>query len=570
MATAQRRPFTPEDLRSWRTATDPRVRADGKRAVYVEGSNLWLVSTDGRERKQWTSGAWRDSSPRWSPDGERIAWISDRGGHPHLRVGKPDGAAEVDLRTGASPLTFAWSAEGDSIAFTAAVERDETPAWLPPAALPLLRRAAPVVQLFVVPSAGGAAKQISHAEAGCGSEPSWMLDGRSVIAACDGGLVALPVAGGAAKKLTTEPGLYEEPLVSPDGGRIAFLRTDRKPQNYVVRKLWVMNADGARARILSGSLDRDATDPQWSSESRTVYFLADDRGATRIYAARNDGTLRPVSGKPERLTGFSLADNGRAVSVRSSATEGGDVVTFTVDSVSQPVTLAAPNEHLLADRQSGAVEELSYPSEGHTIQAWLVKPPSFDASKKYPLLVDVADSPRRMYGVEFQLRAQLFAARGFVVLCANPRGAPGYGEEFGSLLRTRYPGDDFDDLVRGVDAAVAKGYVDGQRVAIAGGLVAAWAIGHSTRFFKAVASRPIVDWAATPGTPVWDDPDLYAKRSPIYSAQNFRTPTLVLGDDAQSEALYRALKARGVEAALVRPPEDRALEIETILGWLEK
>jgi dipeptidyl aminopeptidase/acylaminoacyl peptidase len=168
------------------------------------------------------------------------------------------------------------------------------------------------------------------------------------------------------------------------------------------------------------------------------------------------------------------------------------------------------------------------------------------------------------------LRAQLFAARGFVVLCANPRGAPGYGEAFGSLLPTRNPGDDFDDLVRGVDAAVAKGYVDGQRVAIAGGLVTAWAIGHSTRFFKAIARRPIVDWAATPGTAVWDDPDLYAKRSPIYSAQNFRTPTLVLGDDLQSETLYRALKARGVEAVMLRSPEDRALEIETIIGWLEK
>jgi len=570
LATAQRRPFTPDDLRAWRTVSDARVRPDGKWAVYVEQSNLWIASTDGRERKQWTNGAWHDSSPRWSPDGERVAWISDRGGRPHLRVRKLDATAEVELRSDAAPLTFAWSAEGESIAFTSAVERGDAPAWMPAAAVPLWKRPAPVVQVFVVPSAGGAAKQISHAEAGCGSEPSWMLNGRSVIAACDDGLVALPVAGGAAKKLTTDPGLYEAPLVSPDGGRIAYLRTDRKPQNYVVRKLWVMNADGSRARVLSGSLDRDAMDPQWSSESRTVYFLADDRGATHVYAARNDGTLRPVTNKAERLTGFSLADNGRAVSVRSTATEGGDVVTFTVDSVSQPVTIAAPNDHLLADRQSGAVEELSYQSEGHTIQAWLVKPPSFDASKKYPLLVDVADDPRRMYGVEFQLRAQVFAARGFVVLCANPRGTPGYGEEFGSLLPTRNPGDDFDDLVRGVDAAVAKGYVDGQRVAIAGGIVTAWALGHSTRFFKAVAKRPIVDWAATPGTAVWDDPDLYAKRSPIYYAQNFRTPTLVLGDDGQSETLYRALRSRGVEAVMMRTPDDRAVEIETIIGWLEK
>lgn len=581
---AARRPFSAGDLRVWRTADDPRVRSDGKWAVYVEGieggpANLWVASTVGRERRQWTDGTWRDSSPRWSPDGERIAWISTRGGKAHLRVRRFDSTAEVEIGGDLAPRSFSWAAEGDAIAFTAPVERAASPAWAPPAVLPFLRRPAPVVQVFVVPSAGGAPKQLSRAEAGCSSEPSWMLDGKSVIAACDGALVALRVADGAAKQLTSEPAKYESPLVSPDGGRIAFLRTDRKPQNYVVRKLWVMNADGSRFRILSGSLDRDATSPQWSSESRTVYFLADDRGATRVYAARNDGTLRQVTTQPGRLTGFSLSDTGRAVSIRSTASEGGDVVTFTVDSISQPVTLAAPNGQLLADRDVGAVEELSYSSDGHTIQAWLVKPPSFDTTKKYPLLVDVADDPRRMYGVEFPLRAQLFAARGFVVLRANPRGAPGYGEQFGNLLRTRYPGDDFDDLLRGVDAAVAKGYVDPQRVSIAGGLVAAWAIGHSDRFRKAVARRPIVDWAADPdraaaalGAMPWDDPDLYTKRSPLYFAQNFRTPTLVLaGDgDAQSEMLYRALRARGVEAALVKWNGDATLEIEAIIGWLEK
>jgi dipeptidyl aminopeptidase/acylaminoacyl peptidase len=578
---AGREPFAAKDLRVWRTASDPRIRADGKWAVYVEAagdgrSNLWVASADGRERRQWTDGSWRDRSPRWSPDGERIAWISDRGGNAHVRVRRFDSTAEVEIRSEAAPVALAWSAEGEAIAFTAQVDAAKAPVWAPADALPFLRRAAPVAQVFVVPSAGGTPRQVSRAGTGCASEPSWSLDGKVVVAACDGALVALDARGGAAKRLTTEPGLYEAPIVSPDGARIAFLRTDRKPQSYVVRKVWVMNADGSRARALSGSLDRDARAPQWSSESRTVYFVADDRGATHVYAARNDGTLRQVTNKAERLAGFSLADNGRAVSVRSTATEGGDVVTFTVDSITQPVTLAAPNERLLAERDLGGVEEMSYASEGRTIQAWLVKPASFDASKKYPLLVDVADDPRRMYGVEFQLRAQMFAARGFVVLCANPRGAPGYGEEFGSLLRTRNPGDDFDDLMRGVDTAVAKGYVDGQRVAIAGGLVAAWAIGHSTRFYRAVARRPIVDWTAAPeraaealGVMAWEDPELYVKRSPIFAAQNFRTPTLILAGEAeaQSEMLYEALRARGVEAAMLRAA-DPVVELETVAAWL--
>src|SRR5205085_874511 len=232
----------------------------------------------------------------------------------------------------------------DSLAFTApAASNSPAPAWVPPAIVERLRKPEPVAQIFVVPASGGAARQVSHATAGCVGEPSWMLDGKSLAAVCDGAIVSIRVADGVSKALTQDPGMYESPVVSPDGGRIAFLFTERKPQSYTVRKLWVMNVDGSRERVLSGSLDRDASDPQWSSESRTVYFLADDKGATRVYAARNDGTVRQATNKPERLRGFSLADNGRAASVRSSATEGGDVVTFTVDVVSQPVTLAAPN-----------------------------------------------------------------------------------------------------------------------------------------------------------------------------------------------------------------------------------
>jgi acylaminoacyl-peptidase len=352
-----------------------------------------------------------------------------------------------------------------------------------------------------------------------------------------------------------------------------------------------MNADGSRVKLLSGALDRDPVDVQWSSDSRTLYFLADDRGSTHVYAARNDGTVRQVTNSPERLRGFSLADNGRAVSVRSSTLEGADVVTFTVDQVSQGVTLAAPNEHLLAEREAGAVEELKYESGGQAVQAWVVKPPGFDASKKYPLLLDIRDDPRAMYGVDFNLRAQIFAARGFVVLCANPRGTPGYGELFGNLLHSAFPGDDYDDLMRGVDLVVSKGFVDPKRLAVAGGLVAAWTIGHTDRFRSAVARRPVVDWVtdvatrpdgahrarAWMGALPWEDPEQYRKHSPIFFAQNFKTPTLVLaGDpDPESDELYFALRERKVDAALVRmgsseKPSEWILELDAILAWLTR
>jgi len=580
---------------AWRSAGDPRITASGDWVAYVESwndrgsdaefSNLWAVSSNGKTRRQLTQGSWRDRLPRWSPDDTRIAWISDRGGRAQVWVRKLESGPEIQVTNAERPpLSLAWSPDGESIAFTALVPSQmNAPAWAPEAIVPRLGRLREgYVRLFVVAASGGAARQISSGDLdgdfGIVGEPAWMPDGRSILAARDDGeIYSIRVADGTVKQLTRQGGRNEHPVPSSDGNRIAWLACERKAQSYAVRKVWVMNADGSRARVLSGSLDRDATEPQWSSESRTVYFLADDRGSTHVYAARNDGTVRQATSAAERLRGFSLADSGRAATVRATSSEGGAVYTFTVDRVSQPAVLAAPNEHLLAEREIAPAEAIEYASDGNTVQGWVVRPPDFDAAKKYPLLLDITDErrddPRAMYGVDFSLRAQIFAARGWVVLCVNPRGTPGYGEVFGNLLRTRDPGDDFDDLMRGVDFVAAKGYVDTNRLAVAGGLVAAWAIGHTDRFRAAVVARLPGDRLG----PRWEDPDLYVKHTPVFFAREFRTPTLVLADDGdrEGEELYRALQSRKVESALVRmgpveKPGERVLEMEAILGWLKR
>ena len=583
-------PWSPDDLWQWRMPRDPRISPDGRQVVYVEEwndratdaacSNLWLVSVGDKKARRLTEGAWRDSSPRWSPDGTRIAWISGRGG---IHVMTLDSGEERAI--GVAPLAFAWSRDGQSIAFTARVTPSAgPPVWAPAAILRwLVPEPRAHAALFIAPAAGGSARTISSPDFDAVGEPAWTRDGKAILAASsDGQIYSTRLADGVRRRVTDGSNRNQNPMVSPDGSKIAWTAIESGLHSYSVRKLYVMNADGSHVKPVAGALDRDPQNPQWSSDSRTIYFLTDDAGSTHVYAARNDSTVRQVTQRVERLRGFSLADSGRAVAVCSTG-QAVELVSFPVDMPpATAVVLAAPMAKLMAERETAAAEEIHVPSAGKSIQAWVIEPAHFEASRKYPLLLDIADDPRRMYGPEFSLRAQIFAARGWVVLRVNPRGTPGYGEEFGRLLATRYPGDDADDLLAAVDFVVAKGGIDEKRIAVSGGLLAAWMLGHSDRYAAVVARRPIVDFTsmaerAAPwmGALPWDDPDRYVKHSPIYFAGNWKSPTLVLAGehDAQSDEFYAALQLRKVNAAMVRfpdwdKPSSRVLELETTLAWL--
>jgi dipeptidyl aminopeptidase/acylaminoacyl peptidase len=622
-AWAQRKTFSPGDLWLWRTISETRISPDGRWVVYTENwndraanavyQNLWLASADGRERRQLTDGGWRDWSPRWSASSDAMAYISNRTGSAQIRIRRIESGQDSQLgQLAQGPLALTWSPTGDALAFTAPVAGKPSAAWAPEAILRFLKPPQQHPQLWVIPVAGalsGAAlsgattpgatpRQITTGDLNWLGEPAWMPNGQSILceAAADpdpehplegGEIFSVRPADGGMKQMTQREGPDEQPTPSPDGSRIAWVSADAKAQSYVVRNLYVMNPDGSRIKLLTGGFDRDVARPQWSSDSRTIYFLAEDSGAAHVYLARLDGTVHPVTTGQERLRDFSLADNGRAAAIRSSATEGGDAISFAADLPGGVTTLAAPNEHLLAERHIAAMEEIHYESGGHTIQGWIVKPPGFDQSIKYPLLVDIQDNPRAMYGYEFQLRAQILAAAGYALLLANPRGSPGYGEEFGSLLRTRYPGDDADDLLRGVDYAVTRGFIDAKHLAVSGGLVAAWIIGHTDRFSAAVLRDPIADWlidiatqpdglrraASWMGAMPWDEPDQYVKHSPVYFARNFQTPTLVLGDSPAADEMDFALRARKVDSALVRlpvagGPAVNVMELEAELGWI--
>jgi dipeptidyl aminopeptidase/acylaminoacyl peptidase len=623
-----REPFTPADIWAWRTTEDPQISPAGRRVVYLERwndrtthsvcSNFWLMSVDGRERRPLTTGTWRDRSPRWSPDSERIAWLSDRSGKMQLYLESAAGGQAGVLQLGGlEPKAFAWSADGDWIALTAHATGDEGAApWAPVELLPRLNASAfagwPKSKLLVAPVRGGVPRELATGDLRVEGEPAWTLDGKTVLISArnaplgDSQIYAVGLGSetraeaktesnhGSARALTHQPGANFNPLPSPDGGKIAWIAAEPRPGN-ALRKLCVMNSDGSRDKVLAGSLDRDVAAPHWSSDGRTVYFLADDAGATQVYAARADGTARQVTRRHDRLTGFSLADNGRAAAVRWSASEGaveaGTVVSFAVDLPGGVTALAAPNDELLAARDIATAEEFRYDSAGRSIQAWLTRPARFDPAHTYPLVVDVEDRPGAMHGVETRLETQLLAARGWLVLTLNPRGTPGYGEIFANLLPTAYPGGAFEDTMRGVDAVLAKDLGDARRIAMVGGLLASWALGHGGRLHAVVVTEPVADLAgrawrspaslrrmtALLGAPPWQDPQLYSKNSPLSSAPDFNTPALLIArpGDVAAASLATALAARQVDSAFLslnpeQTPEDRVLEWQGILAWLEK
>jgi dipeptidyl aminopeptidase/acylaminoacyl peptidase len=564
-------PWSVDDLWNWREVSDVRIRPDGSGVVWVESvsdrktdltcSTLWFASLEHREPQRLTEGACHESMPRWSADGRTLAFRS--GQTPQIRVrGFSDAQSRPLPQLPAPPLSLAWSPDGTALAYTMLAPGEATEAsWAPPDILPFLRARPPKAALFVAQVNGVAAVRIPIGNLEISGDPAWMPDGKSILISASepGGdleIYAVALNSGGVRPISHHAGADFSPLPSPDGSRIAWISRDAGPQSYATAKLSVANADGSRAKILAGALDRDVTHIQWSSDSRTVYFLADDRGASHIWSARADGNVRQVTAARERLFGFSLADNGRAVALRAA----GEMITFPVDVRGEPAKLASPNGALLAARETHTPEEIQWTSAGHAIQGWVVKPPG----RGSPLILDVQDSPRRMCGAEFNLRAQIFAARGSAVLCANTRGTPGFGEEFASVLRTRNPGDDFDDLMRGADYLAEQGLADPAKVHIMGGVLAAWAIGQTNRFRSAVAIDPVL---------FGGDP----QRSPMFYADNFRTPALVIdtGMGPGASELYTALKSRRVDSAFVsfpapRRPSHDVLQLETILNWLAR
>ncbi|MDT0633264.1 S9 family peptidase [Rubrivirga sp. S365] len=637
-------------------ASDPQVSPDGRTVVYrrnrldvqtdrVRG-DLWAVGADGQDHRPLVTGV-DASSPRWSPDGTRLAYVARDADEDrrHLVVRYLETGATVPVaRLETAPGGVAWSPDGTQIAFTRFVEGEATPlATLPAPPEGAEWAEAPRViesviyrqdgqgfttpgnvHVFVVPAEGGTPRQVTRGPYDHGGTPAWTPDGAALVVSADrrdgaefdpgnSELYRVDLRTGALTALTDRVGPDGQPAVSPDGRRLAYVGTDDRGLGYQVSHLYVMDLDGGTPRRLLPALDRDVQDPTWSGDE--IVFQYDDEGTTRLAAARADGR----GGPREIASDVGGTSIGRPYGGGSFSVGGGRVA-FTMTDPSHPADVAVVpleggvverltdlNGDLFATKRPGAVEEITFASsaDGREIEGWVLTPPDFDASRRYPLILEIHGGPFANYGPRFSMEAQLYAAAGYVVLYTNPRGSTSYGEDFGNLIHNNYPSQDYDDLMSGVDALVARGTVDPDRLYVTGGsgggVLTAWIVGHTDRFAAAVVAKPVINWASWLltadmypfgakywfDTLPWEAPDAYWDRSPLAYVGNVTTPTMVLtGEDdtrtpmSESEQYYQALQIERVPSALVRVPgaahgiaarpSGLMRKVGYILAWFER
>ncbi|HEV3003011.1 MAG TPA: hypothetical protein VGX78_01050, partial [Pirellulales bacterium] len=437
------------DVFNLQLAVDPQISPDGKRIVYVRQfsdimtdqrrANLWIVNADGTGHRALTTGNFDDSSPRWSPDGSELAYVSTRDGTPQIYrrwMDMGETAKVTNLTT--APSNIAWSPDGKWISFAAHVPAEPTQIgalpkppegakWAEPAKVidKLVYRYNGLgylkpgyAHLFVVPADGGTPRQVTSGDFQHGGqafgagEAVWTPDGKYLIVHANrhadhdaeplnSEVYEFAVADGAVKALTDRKGPDTEPAVAPDGKSIAYVGFDDEYQGYQVRRLFVMNRDGSGSRMVTGNFDRDVRSPRWNSDSSEIWFLSDDQGNTGLYRATLKGQVRKLAdhlGSTRSAYGggasFTVARTGTFATTMTRPDLPGDVAVDRAGGAGVK-TITAVNEGLLASRKLGQAEEIWYESEKdqRTIQGWIIKPPDFDPAKKYPLVLEIHGGP---------------------------------------------------------------------------------------------------------------------------------------------------------------------------------
>ncbi len=618
------RVFTGSDLFGLAIAADPQISPDGRTIVYVRRtgdvmtdrmqSSLWLIDVaSGRQTPFVAQG----SSPRWSPDGSRIAYSASDGENSQLFVRWIGSGASVRITSlPGNPQAPSWSPDGTRLAYIANVAGEGTTLGKAPKKPEGAKWAEPLIvidrinyrndgpgyvkpgydHLFIVSADGGAAHQLTYGRFDDGGPLSWTPDGRTILFSAirtpdaerqvmNTDVVSVDVASGALRMLTTRDGPDESPRIAPDGSKIAWLGFDDKHRSYENAQLYIGGKDAASPNSLTASLDRAIEKVEWAADGRSIYASYDDHGQRRIARIGLDGRLTQLidnvwgGGLDRPYTGgdFSVSKSGTIAYTGGDATAPADVW---VMAGGKPRRLTTLNAVLGSSKTLAPVRKIAVTApDGRAIDAWLATPPNRPAGARVPLILEIHGGPNSAYGPGFATDMQLYAASGYAVLWTNPRGSTSYGEAFANLIDKNYPSGDYDDLMAAVDAAIADGTADPENLFVTGGsgggVLTSWIIGKTNRFKAAATQKPVINWISEALTMdntmftsrywftklPWEDPMSYWKRSPLSLVGNVKTPTLVVvgSEDyrtpvSESEQYYAALQIAGVPTALVKVP----------------
>jgi dipeptidyl aminopeptidase/acylaminoacyl peptidase len=626
--TADSSRFEAKDLFYLQTAGDPQVRPGGRMVAYVRSSgdvmndrmnrSIWLIdlATGAETPLATTPGQY--SSPRWSPDGKRLAYVSNSEGEkPQLFVRWMDTATVAKLAMLPEvPREITWSPDGRKIAFVMFTPGEAPRIGKAPAKPEGAKWAEPLryvnqmtyrtdsggvlrpgqSDIYIVSASGGAPLKLSRDSGGDFDRLSFTPDGRFLVYGAnrkpdyvhdpvDGEIWKLPVTGGAAVALTDRDGPDGDPAVSPDGRLIAYVGYDDQHQSYQNAQLYVMNADGSGRRSLTAGVDQSMSQPEWSEDGRSIYVSYGDKAYNKVARVGLDGRMtvlvndgaggsfdRPYSGGEysvdSGVIAYTTADAGRAAEI--AVARGG-----------RTNRLTDLNADLFAAKRLGEVRPLAVTSsrDGLKIDAWVVLPPDYQPGKRYPTILEIHGGPASSYGPFFATDMQLYAAAGYLVVYPNARLSTSYGEKFAQNPRGGDAFPDYADFISTVDAAIAAGLADPDNLFVTGGSYGGYAaaaiIGKTDRFRAAALQKPVINWISkilntdisayqyeyTYGKQPWDNPEVLWRNSPLSLVGNVKTPTLiVVGENdyrtpaSESEQYYGALQIRGIPSGLIIVP----------------
>ena len=651
---AQRASFDVQALLKIARISEPQLSPDGKTVAFTvqtvdldqntKPKQIFVVPTDGGTPRQITLQGTDNERPEWSPDSQRIAFISNRAGSAQVWTMKADGSDArqiTNLSTEAAGVLF--SSNGKKLLFSSQVYPDcpddncnkirldaEKNSKVKARAYTTLlfrhwtewqtkRRS----HLLVVDAEGGPVKDLTpgdrdvppfslggpddYAIAPDSKEVCYAMNADPQLAtSTNTDLFVVPMEGGEATKITVNPGADVSPQYSPDGKMLAYRSQQRAGYESDRWRLMVLDRATGTVNAVTDALDRPVQSFAWSHDSKLLFFTALDRGRQNIQMIPAAGGFTRVIVPGPTAGDMQLTSDGKTMIYTAQSGSAPTEIFRAASSGGAPVALTHLNDSLLAQYNLPALEEFWVDSTDKTrVQSFVVKPPNFDPSRKYPVLFLIHGGPEGEWGESWTYRwnAQVMAGAGFLVVMPNPRGSTGYGQKFTEDIKDDWGGKVYDDIMASVDHAAALSYADPDRMAAAGGSYGGymidWMLGHTQRFKALISHAGVFDlrsmFGATEelwfpiwefnGTP-WDNPESYAKWSPSYYVKDFHTPTLVIHGEldyrvpyTQGLQLFTALQIQKVPSKLleypdeghwIMKPQNSVLWYNTFLEWIEE